>query len=202
VTSGDIAVCTPRSNQDLLSPNIDPIWPKTNNRDLSGGFGSHLAFSKDARDGLGSRQGPVPTARDGSGCHQGPTPTVRYQTGAGICNFFGVVSSFGAPVFAGPHSRPLPPAQTRVPFPAGRRDGTQKLLTSRKKVQVPRVVWYRPARERHGRTAATMLGPCQPRRPRAPARHHPAAALAGRDGPSRRHPWAALVCLTVICRRL
>jgi len=92
--------------------------------------------------------GPAPSARGGSGCRQGPAPTARYQTGAGICNFFGGVSSFRGSVFAGPHPRPLPPAQTGVPFPAGRRDGTQKLLTPRKKVQVPRVVWYRPARGR------------------------------------------------------
>jgi hypothetical protein len=83
-------------------------------------------------------------ARDGSGCRPGPVPTARYQTGVGICNFFGGVSSFRASVFTGPHSRPLPPAQTRVPFSAGRRDGTQKLLTPQKKLQVPRVVWYRP----------------------------------------------------------
>jgi len=85
-------------------------------------------------------------ARDGPGCRPASAPTVRYQTGAGICNFFGVVSSFRGSGFAGPHSRPLPPAQTRVPFPAGRRDGTKKLLTPRKKMQNSRVVWYRPAR--------------------------------------------------------
>jgi hypothetical protein len=88
--------------------------------------------------------GPAPSARGGSGCRQGPAPTARYQTGAGICNFFGGVSSFRGSVFAGPHPRPLPPAQTGVPFPAGRRDGTQKLLTPQKKLQIPRMVWYRP----------------------------------------------------------
>jgi hypothetical protein len=93
-----------------------------------------------------------------------PSPTARYQTGAGTCNFFGGVSSFRVSVSTEPHSRPLPPVQTRVPFPADRRFGTQKLLTPRKKVQIPRMVWYRlplGRRRAAGIRAPIMRGLCQ-----------------------------------------
>jgi hypothetical protein len=74
--------------------------------------------------------------------HARPAPSPRYQTGPGICNFFGGVRSFSGSSFAGVTFPPPPICANARHLSRRRGNGTEKVLTPPEKMQFPDPVWY------------------------------------------------------------